>query len=206
MQQVPSDFVEVVTVMPDLLVDARYAGTDNFTGQRVPGYESRCLMLTQAAAQALHAVQLAVAGDGLSLKVFDAYRPQRAVDFFLQWTRSSDDLRLKAAYYPAINKAELFALGYLVQHSSHSRGSTVDLTLVNTSTGVELDMGTNFDFFDERSRPDSMAVTDEQRKHRLLLSTLMMQQGFVPLEAEWWHFTLRDEPYPQTYFDFVCCC
>lgn len=203
MQQPPADFVDIATVMPDLLVDARYASTENFTGQRVPGYETSRLMLTQAAAQALHAVQLAVAEQGMNLKVLDAYRPQRAVDFFLQWTRGSDDTRLKAAYYPAINKAELFALGYLVQHSSHSRGSTVDLTLVDSGTGIELDMGTDFDFFDERSRPDSRAVTDKQRDNRLRLSTVMLQQGFVPLEAEWWHFTLRDEPYPQTYFDFI---
>jgi D-alanyl-D-alanine dipeptidase len=160
------------------------------------------MLLTHKAALALREVQQSLCCANLQLKLFDAYRPQRAVDFFIAWTQQPDDVRLKQLFYPHIDKRELFRLGYLVELSSHSRGSTVDLTFVDADTGLELDMGTPFDFFDPRSRPDSNDVTPRQRAHRQLLQDAMTSQGFVPLADEWWHFTLRDEPYPDRVFNF----
>lgn len=203
MQQIPHDFVDICAFIKTIKIDPVYARADNFTGQCVPGYESGKLLLTRQAALALQSVQEHLAVTGLALKVFDAYRPQRAVNYFLQWAKAGDDTRLKQQYYPRINKAELFMLGYLVEHSSHSRGSTVDLTLIDAHTGIELDMGTAFDFFDEQSRPDCLAVNQQQRANRMLLRSAMQQGGFIPLVAEWWHFTLQNEPYPETTFDFV---
>jgi D-alanyl-D-alanine dipeptidase len=198
----PDDFVELATFIPGLRIDAAYASSSNFTGQRVPGYEQGRMLLTRKAAEALREVANTLCCANLQLKIFDAYRPQRAVDFFIAWTQQPDDARLKQLYYPHIDKRELFRLGYLVELSSHSRGSTVDLTFLDADTGIELDMGTPFDFFDPRSRPDSMDVTPRQRAHRQLLQDAMTSQGFVPLAEEWWHFTLRDEPYPDRVFDF----
>lgn len=201
--QRPAGFVALQDIMPDLLVDARYAGNNNFTGAVVPGYESGPLLLTREAAQALAAVQQTLATAGLACKVYDAYRPQRAVDHFLAWTGTRDDPDMKRRYYPSLEKSDLFRLGYLVRNSSHSRGSTVDLTLIDRQTGAELDMGTVFDFFDERSRPDSLLVSAQQRANRSLLRAVMGSHGFLPLAEEWWHFTLQDEPWPDTAFDFV---
>jgi len=198
----PEDFVVLQEAITDLCMDARYASTDNFTGLVVPGYQSDRLLLTRAAAEALASVQQTLSLAGLACKIFDAYRPQRAVDFFIHWTTQADNLELKRVYYPDIDKRDLFKLGYLVRNSSHSRGSTVDLTLIETDTGVELDMGTPFDFFDLRSRPDSMAVSAQQRANRMLLRSVMGQHGFLPLAEEWWHFTLQAEPYKEG-FDFV---
>lgn len=199
----PDGFVAVTEVVPDLVVDLRYAGPDNFTGAPVPGYEQATLLLTLEAARALAAVQDTLASAGLGCKVFDAYRPQRAVDHFLHWTTTPDDPRARARYYPALGKEALFELGYLVRNSSHSRGSTVDLTLIDKASGEELDMGTIFDFFDVRSRADSLAVNAQQRANRWLLRSVMGSHGFLPLAEEWWHFTLQDEPFPDTGFDFV---
>lgn len=199
----PGDFVDLAEVVAGLQLDSRYATSNNFTGQIVPGYHSPRLWLTRTAAEALAAVQETLARSGLACKIFDAYRPQRAVDFFIQWTQAPDRAELKAYYYPDIDKNVLFQLGYLVANSSHSRGSTVDLTLIDSSSGAELDMGTHFDFFAESSRPDSLLVNAQQRANRLLLSTVMGSHGFKPLAEEWWHFTLKHEPYPHTSFDFV---
>lgn len=199
----PDDFIDLAGFIPDLRIEAAYASTANFTGQRVPGYDEGRMLLTRPAAEALLRVQQQLCCANLALKVFDAYRPQRAVEFFLAWSRQPDDLRLKQLYYPHLEKRQLFELGYLVEFSSHSRGSTVDLTFVDADTGRELDMGTPFDFFDPRSGPDSLAVTPRQRAHRQLLQDAMTSQGFVPLAEEWWHFTLKDEPYPDRVFDFT---
>lgn len=199
----PDGFVDLQEFIPDLLVDIRYAGSNNFTGAPVPGYQAGALLLSRAAAEALGAVQQSLALAGLACKVFDAYRPQRAVDHFLAWTQGADDAALKQQYYPQLEKTELFRLGYLVSNSSHSRGSTVDLTLVDKGSGEELDMGTIFDFFDERSRADSLRVTTQQRANRWLLRSVMHSHGFLPLAEEWWHFTLQDEPWSDTLFDFV---
>ena len=199
----PDGFVAVTEVVPDLVVDVRYAGPDNFTGAPVPGYEQATLLLTLEAAGALAAVQDTLASAGLGCKVFDAYRPQRSVDHFLRWIDTPDDPGTKARYYPVVEKGELFTRGYLVRNSSHSRGSTVDLTLIDRVSGAELDMGTIFDFFDERSRADSLAVSAQQRANRWLLRSVMGSHGFLPLAEEWWHFTLQNEPFPDTGFDFV---
>jgi zinc D-Ala-D-Ala dipeptidase len=198
----PDDFVDLADFIPDLRIEAAYASSANFSGQRVPGYDEGRMLLTRIAAEALREVQHKLCCANLQLKIFDAYRPQRAVEFFLAWSRQPDDLRLKQLYYPHLEKHQLFELGYLVEFSSHSRGSTVDLTLVDADTGAELDMGTPFDFFDPRSRPDSLDVTPRQRAHRQLLQDAMTGEGFVPLAEEWWHFTLRNEPYPDRVFDF----
>ena len=199
---IPDNFIDLREVVPDLVQDLRYASTDNFIGERIPGYEAARLIGTLELALALKKVQQELSYCCLGLKVFDAYRPQRAVDFFVHWAHDPDDVRHKARFYPALDKAELFPKGYLVERSSHSRGSTVDLTLVDTLDGSELDMGTAFDFFDMASWPSSLAVTTEQRANRMLLRTVMTRHGFAPVEEEWWHFTLKDEPWPDRWFDF----
>ncbi|HEY2135215.1 MAG TPA: M15 family metallopeptidase, partial [Xanthobacteraceae bacterium] len=159
-----------------------------------------CLM-TAPAALALAQVQHDLAARGLGLKVFDCYRPVQAVAHFVRWARDVADVRHKAEFYPAIDKRELFRLGYIAAQSGHSRGSTVDLGVVRLATGMELDMGTPFDTFSPRSWPSDSSVTAEARRNRALLATTMRRRGFRPYDREWWHFTLRDEPFPETYFD-----
>lgn len=200
----PPDFVYLEEVAPGVLQDPRYCGGHNFLGVPVEGYLAPRILLTRRAAEALAAVQAELEPAGLSLKVFDGYRPQRAVDHFLRWAADAADQRCKQRYYPRVDKGELFHLGYLAERSSHSRGSTVDLTLVDTARGDggELDMGTPFDYFDPLSFPAARELSPQQRANRLLLRTLMGRQGFLPLAEEWWHFTLADEPYPDTWFDF----
>jgi len=199
----PPGFVEIRDVAPGVMVDLRYLGHDNFVGARVDGYVTERCYLTAEAAAALAKVQAELAAFGLGLKVFDAYRPQRAVDHFVRWAEDLDDTKTKARYYPGIHKEHLFRDGYIAARSGHSRGSTVDLTLVSLDDGapVELDMGTGWDFFGPDSWPSSRAVTPQQRANRMLLQSLMVQHGFRPLAEEWWHFTLIDEPFPETYFD-----
>jgi D-alanyl-D-alanine dipeptidase len=201
--EIPDNFVHLREVVHDIVEDVRYYSSDNFIGERVPGYESNRLIITLEAAQALRKVQRELSYAGLALKVFDAYRPQRAVDFFASWATDAGDTRMQQRFYPRLMKHELFAQGYLVRQSSHSRGSTVDLTLIDAISGAELDMGTEFDFFDLRSWPSSTEVTAAQRGHRLLLRAVMMAAGFIGVEEEWWHFTLVQEPWPDRYFDFV---
>mgnify|MGYP001198257860 CR=1 FL=1 len=203
--ELPDGFVDVQSVIPDLRLELRYLTTNNFIGRPVDGYlAGRCIM-TRRAAAALKEVQDELRPFGLGLKVFDAYRPRRAVDHFVRWARDLADTRMKASYYPDVAKKDLFRLGYIADRSSHSRGSTIDLTIVameKSGACRDLDMGTGFDLFDPASHPVSTAVTAEQRALRLLLRSLMLRHGFVPYEQEWWHFTLTDEPYPDTYFDF----
>ena len=197
----PPDFVDLRAAVPGLEVDLRYFGSDNFVGRPVAGYEANVAYLTQPAARALEAVQRELAADGLALKVFDAYRPQRAVDDFVRWAQDPADAT-KDTYYPNVDKRALIPRGYIAERSGHSRGSTVDVTLVRLSDGVELDMGGSFDFFDLLSWPASTLVTPVQHGNRMKLRDAMLRHGFLPLQEEWWHFTLRDEPYPATYFDF----
>lgn len=202
----PDGFVYLDEAIPDLVIDLHYTTANNFVGQRVDGYRRLSAILSAPAAAALAEVQAALRPFGLGLKVFDAYRPQPAVDHFVRWGQDLDDQRTKPDYYPDVEKANLFEEGYIASRSSHSRGSTVDITIVyRDGAGVvwELDMGSRFDFFGPVSWPDSRAVTPQQRANRALLQSLMRAQGFVPYPQEWWHFTLRDEPYPNTYFDFV---
>ena len=142
------------------------------------------------------------AARGFRLKIFDAYRPARAVRHFELWGIEDLDLRMKPFFYPDLEKGELFALGYIARRSTHSRGSTVDLTLLDMKSGKELDMGSPFDLFSEVSHPDYRGITEEQFENRMMLRNLMVRSGFEPIDCEWWHFTLQDEPYPDTYFDF----
>jgi len=200
-EALPQDFVDVQKNVPRIVVDARYYGEENFVGSRVDGYEAPVAYLTAAAAKGLRSAQAALKAFGLGLKVFDAYRPQRAVNHFVRWAKELNDTKMKARYYPHADKSRLFAEGYIAAKSGHSRGSTVDLTLIDLTTGRELDMGTGFDYFGPESHATSTAVTAHQRANRMLLRSVMTRFGFRPLPEEWWHFTLENEPYPQTYFD-----
>jgi len=201
--QMPAGFVDMGEFLIDAQIEARYATRGNFVGVPIDGYQAGKVVLTQEAADALLAVQIELREAGLGLKLFDGYRPQRAVDHFVRWAEDGEDQLMKSVYYPRIEKSVLFAQGYIAAQSGHSRGSAVDLTLVALDTGEELDMGTRWDFFDPRSAPASAEVTPQQRARRELLQITMMKHGFEPLDTEWWHFKLIDEPYPDTYFDFV---
>lgn len=201
LETLPNLFVDVTTVVPGVLVDLRYAGANNFVGAPIDGYGVERALLTRPAAQALARVATDVAADGLVLKLFDCYRPARAVAHFARWAEDTADQRTKADYYPEHRKDELFDLGYLAARSSHSRGSTTDLTLARRDSGTDLDMGTPFDLFSARSWFSSQAVTPQQQANRHRLTTAMERAGFAPFFMEWWHFTLRDEPFPDTYFD-----
>jgi len=198
----PHSFVEAGTAVPGLVVDMRYAGSRNFVGRPIAGYEAPICLLTREAAAALAAVQRDLAASGLGLKVYDCYRPARAVADFAAWARDLEDQATKPEYYPNVEKDQLFALGYIAERSGHSRGSTVDVTLVDLATGAELDMGTPYDLFDPRSWPSDTSVSAEAQANRRALQAAMAARGFRPLREEWWHFTLEGEPYPETYFDF----
>lgn len=198
-------FVDAAAIVDGLVVDMRYFGEDNFVGTRIDGYEAPRCLLTRQAAAALARVQRDLASDGFGLKVFDCYRPTRAVMHFVRWARDIKDAKRKADFYPDVDKRDLFRLGYVAPRSGHSRGSTVDLTLVRRgpSGAAEVDMGTRFDFFGPQSWPSSRAVSAEAQANRRILSAAMRRGGFVPYDREWWHFTLRGEPYPGSYFNFV---
>ncbi len=201
----PQGFVYLDQVIPGIKIELRYATKHNFVGAQVDGYlQPRCI-LSEKAAQALKAVQDELQPFGLSLKVFDGYRPQRAVDHFVRWAKDVGDTRMQAEFYPEVKKENLFREDYIAARSSHSRGSTVDLTLTSRaakSTDPGLDMGSGFDFFSPKSWPTSLDVSAEARAHRMLLQVLMEKHGFVPYPKEWWHFTFKNEPFPDTYFDF----
>ena len=196
----PASFVDAARVVPGLVVDMRYYGAHNFVGRRIDGYEKPVCLLTTQAADALAEVARDLAPRGLRLKVFDCYRPKRAVAHFMRWAKAVDDLKNKQTYYPDLDKSQLFAEGYISARSGHSRGSTVDLTIVDGSG--ELDMGTSFDFLGSRSNLLDPAVSAQAHRHRMLLGAAMSTRGFRPYEKEWWHFTLRGEPFRETYFDF----
>ena len=196
------DFVALASEIPGIRIELKYAGKENFLAAVVDGYGGRPrALLSRPAAAALAKVQEELAPYGLGLLIYDAYRPQRAVDHFVRWAKDLSDVARKAEQYPKVDKSKLFELGYIAAKSGHTRGSTVDLTLVDLETGQPLDMGSPYDLFDEISWPTSTAVPPEARRNRLLLRAMMLKNGFRPLEQEWWHFTLENEPYPQTYFD-----
>jgi D-alanyl-D-alanine dipeptidase len=201
-EQRPGTFVDAATMAPGLIVEARYATAHNFVGRPIDGYEKPLCYLTRPAATALAEVVADLAPHGLTLKVFDCYRPQRAVAHFVRWARNPDDQKMKAQFYPHVDKRTLFRDGYIAARSGHSRGSTLDLTIANRADGKELDMGTPFDFFSPHSWPSDRNVPAAAQRNRALLAQAMRQRGFRPYDKEWWHFTLRHEPYPETYFDF----
>ena len=197
-----SHFVVLADYVPGIVQEIRYYSTYNFVGDRIDGYEEPCALITKEAARALKSVSNQMNVQGYRLKVYDAYRPVAAVKHFVLWGLEDLDLRMKPYFYPELEKQELFAKGYIASNSSHSRGSTIDLTLLDMQTGMELDMGSPFDLFSERSHPDCKEVTEEQYANRMLLRNVMVNNGFQPLDCEWWHFTLKNEPFPDTYFEF----
>jgi D-alanyl-D-alanine dipeptidase len=222
----PPGFVYLKTVDPSILQDMRYAGYHNFIGKPIVGYESGECILTRAAATALAKVQAELKKSNLSLKVYDCYRPQMAVNEFIRWSKKPNDQQMKMEFYPNVNKIDFFRLGYAAQKSEHSHGSTVDLTLVAIPTPPSadyhsgdklvscfaaygkrfgdnsIDMGTGFDCMDPRSFSASRAVSQIAHANRMQLRHIMQQYGFSPYGKEWWHFTLKNEPFPSTYFNF----
>ena len=198
----PSGFVALGDFVPSIVQEIRYHSTFNFIGDRIDGYEEPVALLTIEAARALKAVAGDLIVQGYRLKVFDAYRPACAVKHFTLWGIEDQDLRMKPFFYPELDKQDLFIKGYIAKRSSHSRGSAVDLTLLDMQSGKEVDMGGPFDYFGELSHPSYRGITDEQYENRMILQRTMMRAGFAPLDCEWWHFMLADEPYPDTYFEF----
>lgn len=216
-----SAFVLLPEAVPDAILEIRYYGTYNFVGDRIDGYEEPTAMLTKQAAQALKAVSDDVIRQGYRLKIYDAYRPQKGVDHFVRWAADITDTRMKPYFYPDLDKSVLFEQEYIMEKSGHTRGSTVDLTLFNMATEKELDMGGTFDWFGPESHPDfcgnpetgeytgdnskspaGRSITEQQFANRMILRRAMLAHGFKPLDTEWWHFTLKDEPFPDTYFTF----
>lgn len=195
-------FVYLNETVPDIVLELKYYGSDNFMGCPVEGYVREVGIISHEAASALKLVQEVLSRQGLSLKIFDAYRPQKSVDHFIRWARNESDTLQKRSYYPNIPKSQLFKLGYISARSGHTRGSTLDCTLVDRSTGLEVDMGGPYDFFGEVSHHDYPAVTSQQLENRQLLKNAMEQFGFRAYAKEWWHYTLNNEPFPSTYFDF----
>ncbi len=201
--ELPKNFVYVRDMIPNATVDLRYLGSHNFIGHPIDGYEADKVILTRDAATALKKVQKELNQYGLGIKIFDTYRPQRAVDHFVRWAKVLDDTVNRQEFYPTVDKKNLFKKGFIAAKSSHSRGSTVDLTIIDLKTKKELDMGSGFDFFGKLSwiiTPKT--ISPEARANRMLLQTLMKKHGFNNYAKEWWHFTLNNEPFPDTYFDF----
>ena len=203
-QMLPDVFIDIKDIIPNIELEMRYYSDNNFVGQRIDGYQSPKCLLTKEAATALKKVQEELQSFGLGLKIYDGYRPQQAVDHFVRWAKNLNDTKMKAKYYPNVDKKNLFTEGYIAEKSGHSRGSTVDLTIVsfNSNKPQELDMGTRWDFFGSQSWPSNTSISQTQRAHRMLLQILMKKHGFKPLKEEWWHFTLKDEPFPNKYFNF----
>ncbi|WP_188373965.1 M15 family metallopeptidase [Winogradskyella haliclonae] len=199
---IPDGFINVSKVIPDLNIELRYYSINNFVGDTIDGYKSNALYLTKASAKHLKLVQDELQKQNLCLKVYDGYRPQRAVNHFVRWAKKVNDTLKKAEFYPNVDKRHLFKEGYIASKSGHSRGSTVDLTIVSGETGMPLDMGSPYDFFGEQSWVNYQNITDKQKQNRQLLQTVMQKHGFRNYPKEWWHFTLRGEPFSDTYFDF----
>ncbi|MBU2939477.1 M15 family metallopeptidase [Lacinutrix sp. C3R15] len=200
--QLPEGFVYVDDVIPDIQLELRYCLHNNFVGEPVAGYRAEVCILTTQAANALKKVQEALKKDSLSLKVFDAYRPQQAVNYFAEWAKNVNDTLMKQQYYPEVDKRNLFRDGYIASRSRHSSGSTIDLTIVDLKTGKELDMGTPYDYFGKASWYLYDGLTKKQKENRALLHNVMSTNGFRHYPKEWWHFTLRGEPYKNQYFNF----
>ena len=209
-----SGFVNLSDVVPDAIIEARYFATYNFVGARVDGYLEPVVLYTREAAAALKEVSDDVKAQGYRLKVYDAYRPQCAVDHFVRWGKDLADSLMKPYFYPEVDKSLLFERGYIAEKSGHTRGSAIDLTLFDMATGKELDMGGVHDWFGIESHPDyggnpdtgeytgGVQITEEQFRNRMILREAMLRHGFQPYDCEWWHFSLKDEPYPDTYFTF----
>lgn len=199
--ELPQGFCYLDEVIPDAVYDVRYYGDYNFVGERIDGYLVERIVLTKQAAKALAKAQERLKPFGLTLKFFDGYRPQQAVDHFVRWARDLEDTRMKSEFYPNVPKNRLFKDGYIASRSGHSRGSTIDLTLADAN-GTSLDMGTGFDYFGPESWPENRDMSAQARANRALLRLIMTDAGFRPYSKEWWHFTLNGEPYPEKYYNF----
>ena len=215
-----SQFITITDVVPDVILEIRYFGTYNFVGARIDGYEEPTALLTKQAADSLKAVSDDLVKLGYRLKIYDAYRPQKAVDHFVRWAEDINDTLMKPYFYPDLNKSVLFDQEYICAKSGHTRGSTIDLTLFDMTTEKEVDMGGTFDWFGPESHPDfcgnpetgeyipsplgeaGRGLSPEQFQNRMILRQAMLRHGFKPFDTEWWHFTLKDEPFPETYFTF----
>lgn len=197
-----SGFVLLTDVLPDVILEIRYFSSYNFVGQRIDGYQEPAALCTRQAAEALAKADSILRPQGFCLKVFDAYRPQMAVNHFVRWAKDPSDTLMKSYFYPNVNKRDLFALDFIATRSGHTRGSTFDLTLFDMREGHDVDMGGPFDFFGPCSAPSFDAISPQQKRNRIILRDAMRAAGFKPLYTEWWHFTLRNEPYPNTYFTF----
>lgn len=203
MQNEDKKFVIVSEEIPDVLLDIRYYSSFNFVGRRIDGYEEPIAILSKEACDALKDVNEKAKSLGYRLKIFDCYRPQMAVDHFVRWSEDINDISMKALFYPDVDKKDLFKLGFVAKKSSHTNGSTIDLTLFDMKTQKDIDMGGPFDYFGELSWSENTKdITKIQAKNRKLLRDIMISSGFIPLKEEWWHFTLKNEPYPDTYFNF----
>ncbi|WP_298881663.1 M15 family metallopeptidase [uncultured Polaribacter sp.] len=202
-QSLPNKFVFLSDVDDTILYELKYFSNHNFIGKKIDGYLTNKVILTNETALALKKVQQILLKKNLSLKIFDAYRPQQSVNHFVKWAKEIDDTKMKNEFYPDVPKSELFKRGYIASKSGHSRGSTVDLTIVNLKTGKELDMGSPFDFFGIQSHPFYKNIGILQKRNRKYLRKIMIENGFKPYDNEWWHFTLKNEPFPNTYFNFL---
>lgn len=201
--QLPNGFVYATDSITDLAVDLRYCNDNNFVGEQIDGYQNEVVIMTAQAAVALKKAQAVLKAQGLGFKIFDAYRPQRAVNHFVRWAKQINDTLMKTHYYPRVLKRNLFKDGYIASKSRHSSGSTIDLSIIDLETGVELDMGTPYDFFGPESWVENKNLTQKQQDNRQLLQSVMLTNGFRNYPQEWWHFTLRGEPYRNQYFDFI---
>jgi D-alanyl-D-alanine dipeptidase len=199
---VNDDFVFLDEFVPGIRWDAKYATWDNFTGKPVDGYVANRIVGTRALCSALESVQEKAASLGFGLLVWDGYRPQRAVNRFLSWSEQPEDGRTKPRHHPNISRAEMFEKGYVAVRSGHSRGSTVDLTLYHLATGELAPMGGGHDLMDSVSHHGARGIERVEANNRQHLRSIMEDCGFGSYEREWWHYTLKDEPYPDTYFDF----
>ena len=197
-----SGFTDIKKHIANVEVDLRYFGNHNFVGRPIRGYHKEVAILSTKATLALKQVQNELNEQGIGLKIFDAYRPQKSVRDFEKWARRIKDTIAKQEFYPDVDKKDLFKLGYIASKSGHTRGSTIDLTLIDSATKIELDMGSSFDFFGTISHHATAAITKEQKKNRELLRNTMLKYGFKEYSEEWWHYTLKEEPFPNTYFDF----
>ena len=201
--QLPNGFVYANDVIPDLKVELRYFTSNNFVGKKIDGYDANSLILTKNTAEALKLVQEELEQQNMCLLVYDGYRPQQAVNHFMRWAKDLNDTINKQQFYPDVNKRDLFDEGYIASRSGHSRGSTVDLTIFDSNTNQPIDMGSPYDFFGLQSWTDYTKISEQQRANRLLLLKVMQKHGFLNFNQEWWHYTLKNEPFPNTYFDFA---
>ncbi len=200
--QLPKGFSYVKDISPSIKSELRYFGKNNFVGKPIKGYKKNVLITSTATAKALAKIHKELNKNGLGLKIYDAYRPQQAVNHFVKWAKIPNDTLTKKDFYPTLNKRNLFKLGFIASKSGHSRGSSVDLTMINLETGREIDMGSPYDFFGDISATYSKKINKRQLRNRLILREVMVKYGFRPYSKEWWHFTLRNEPFRNKYFNF----